>query len=83
MTPQELAYTLIGTCRSFPLPEEELASQQEVEEFDSLAFCCQQCGWWCSTEELNNIGPRDLCDECHLESDDCSCDECEDRRSEA
>lgn len=81
-TPRELADDLIGTCSTFPIPEEELETLAELTEFESLAFCCQGCGWWCSTEELNNIGPRDLCDECHGESDDCSCDECKERHSE-
>jgi hypothetical protein len=78
----DLADELVGTARMCVV-EEELDTSDQVDEFDMLAFVCQGCGWWCSTDELNNIGPRDLCDECHAACDDCECEDCEERRAEA
>jgi hypothetical protein len=66
----DLAHDLIGTCNSFPIPSEELETTAELVEFDSLAFCCDGCGWWVSTEELYNETSRDLCQECHDEENE-------------
>lgn len=68
-TPQELAEELIGTCNSC-VPDERLETQADVVAFDALAFECDQCGWWCSTDELNNDGPCNLCDECEPDDED-------------
>jgi hypothetical protein len=61
-TARELADELIGTCAiAFPA---ELLSEGELAKFDDLAFECEGCGWWCSTDELNNEHGEQLCDEC-------------------
>lgn len=65
----DLADDLIGTARTVVV-EEELDTQAEVEEFDALAFVCDGCGWWCSTDELNNLTAENLCDDCHVEEDE-------------
>jgi hypothetical protein len=66
MTPQELADDLIGTA-NFCTPDEELHGEGDLQEFDMLAFECDCCGWWCSADELNNEGERNLCDDCHTD----------------
>lgn len=66
MTPQELADDLIGTCQMC-IPEEKLHGEGDLAAFDALAFECDQCGWWFSTDELHNEGERNLCDDCHEE----------------
>jgi hypothetical protein len=66
---QEVADDLIGTCRSL----HEFASQAEADdpnfmsELQLLAFECDCCGWWASTEELNHDEGQEfdeMCDEC-------------------
>lgn len=44
---------LIGTCDSGTELLEEL-SQEELEEFDQLAFCCDTCGWWYEISEMSD-----------------------------
>lgn len=65
----DIADEYIGTARNM-IPEEELETKDDLVEFDELAFMCDQCGWWCSTEELNNGGMLNLCDDCHGEDDE-------------
>ena len=60
----DLADRLIGTADNV-YPEEELETPDEIVEFEELAFLCGQCGWWCSTEELNNETEQDLCNDCN------------------
>lgn len=60
----DLADRLIGTCDNV-IVEEELETADDIVEFDSLAFLCSACGWWCSTDELNNETSEDLCDDCN------------------
>lgn len=31
-------------------------------QVDDRVFCCDECGWWCSTDELND---GQLCDDCN------------------
>lgn len=65
---EELAERLIGTCENCN-PAEELTTDTEMTAFDALAFECNVCGWWCSTEELNNGGHQNLCDECQADEE--------------
>lgn len=66
---QEVADQIIGTARMI----DEVASQAEIDdpefmsELQLLAFECDCCGWWHSTEELNNDEGQEydeMCDEC-------------------
>lgn len=66
---RDLADKLIGTCESAVI-HEEMDTDAEIAEFDELAFLCEQCDWWCSTDELNNDGPINLCDDCLNENSD-------------
>ena len=65
----EIADHLIGTCQSIhgEVTDEEQDDTVLMSELDELVFECEGCGWWCSTDELNNDGPRQLCDECNSE----------------
>lgn len=66
----EIADELIGTCR----PKHDAMTQQEIDDpaleaaLNDLIFECDSCGWWASTDELNNDGELEGCDEV--------CDEC-------
>lgn len=64
MKAQELAEQLIGTSGVLCVDPAEQLDEGETEEFDRLAFSCDGCGWWCSTEELNNDTDDQLCDDC-------------------
>lgn len=67
---QDLADRLIGTCDNCD-PCEELGDDiVAIEEFDQLCFECSECGWWCSTDELNNEDGDNRCDECFEGSGD-------------
>lgn len=71
---KELAEDLVGTARSLrdgmracnleDENEEDIAVK--IEEVGEI-FLCDQCGWWCSMDELNNLGEEQLCDDCHSE----------------
>lgn len=65
----EVAHDLIGTCKSL----HDVATQEEIDDhafmsaLNDLAFECDCCGWWASTEELNNDEGQEfdeMCDEC-------------------
>lgn len=66
----QIAEELIGTARS----KWDAMTQQEIDDptleaaLNDLMFECDCCGWWCSTEELNNNGELEafdeVCDEC-------------------
>lgn len=65
----QIADDLIGTCRS----QHEFMTQAEIDDVDlqsvlhELMFECDCCGWWHSTEELNNDEGQEygeMCDEC-------------------
>lgn len=70
---QAIAHELIGTCASIDSViedgEDSLRIMADLEAFD-LAFLCDRCGWWASTEELHNETEEMLCDECHDEDHD-------------
>lgn len=73
----KVADRLIGQCMQdldqvteelgdeLSIPLELRRSSEFSATIDDLCFCCDGCGWWCSTEELNNEGPEDLCDDCN------------------
>ena len=61
----DLADRLVGTADNVIVMEELGDDPESIEEFDGLAFLCDQCGWWCSTEELNNESSENLCDDCN------------------
>jgi Zn finger protein HypA/HybF involved in hydrogenase expression len=72
ITPNELAHELIGTCSNID-PEEELGSDMAtLLEFDSLAFRCESCEWWCSMDEAyeSSSGHDFLCEQCKDENDE-------------
>ncbi len=65
---RKLAESLIGRCH-MSYPEElelEDYSTEELKEFDSIVFSCEQCGWWCSADECNEDDGW-FCEECHEE----------------
>lgn len=49
------------------IPVETRQSASYLAAVDSLCFCCDGCGWWCSTEELHNETDQNLCDDCEEE----------------
>jgi hypothetical protein len=64
---QELADQVIGTCSGACKEAEQQIEElgvEETKEFCDLAFICDICGWWCSTDELHNIGDDQHCDDC-------------------
>jgi hypothetical protein len=69
---ENMAYELIGQCMSLIVVAERLEIEVDDDLEESIgmrAFCCQGCGWWHSTEELNNLTEKELCDTC-LEDDE-------------
>lgn len=65
---ENMAYELIGQCTSLIVVAERLGIELDDDLEESIgmrAFCCQACGWWHSTEELNNLTEKELCDTCH------------------
>jgi hypothetical protein len=48
---------------------EILDDKEFLQLLDDRAFCCDGCGWWCSTDELNvdeDFGDQ-FCDDCYTE----------------
>lgn len=70
---QQIANDLIGTAQSLNsiATEDEIASNGLMSELYTLAFECDCCGWWASTDELNNDTGEELCECCvHEDADD-------------
>jgi hypothetical protein len=65
---EEIAEQLIGTPQSLQsvATDEEVDNDGLMSELYTLAFECDRCGWWCSTDELNNETGEELCDDCQL-----------------
>lgn len=42
----------------------DFENQETVDRIEEHVFLCAGCGWWCSTDELNNETQEDLCDDC-------------------
>jgi len=74
---QEAADALIGQCvisleqwvEQSPHPE-WIDSQDFLSAWDQLAFLCDGCGWYCSTDELNNDEGGEVCEDCSEEGRD-------------
>lgn len=69
---QEIADDLIGTPQSLhdAMTDEQTDNSALMQAVYELAFECGCCGWWASTEELNNDEGQEfdeLCDECAKE----------------
>ncbi len=68
---EQIADALIGTPQSLL----SVASYEEAEndglmsELYTLAFECDRCGWWCSTDELNNETGEEFCDDCQSDTE--------------
>lgn len=74
-----LADFLIGTANNTPkgalelhgLPAEYINDKTFLATLDQLAFQCDGCGWWCSTDELHNLDSvTEKCDDCTDEGED-------------
>ena len=75
MTPEalanEVAAELVGSSQM--LNDVATVSERDDMRFcvalDALVMCCELCGWWVDTEEINTDTPSGeaLCDDC-LES---------------
>lgn len=68
---QVIADELIGTAKSYidALEDREEGDGALETEVRELAFECDQCGWWASTEELHNDPESgqtmdEMCEEC-------------------
>lgn len=66
MTLDDVIHDLMGTCAT-PTEEQRLLIEADTVSFDRELFCCDQCGWWCSTDELNNETSENLCDDCNMD----------------
>lgn len=65
------AYTIVGALEQFELPAEYAENKTFLAALDQLCFLCDNCGWWCSTDELHNMdGVTQKCDDCTDEVDD-------------
>lgn len=67
----ELAEALIGTCKSLSevCPEHDKLTIEQLEHLDSLVMCCDQCGWWGYTDEMNTEHGEIMCIECCQENE--------------
>lgn len=49
------------------MTQEEIDNRALEAALNDLMFECDSCGWWCSTDELNNDGESiydEACDDC-------------------
>lgn len=67
-TPQEAADDLLGSCQSLSDVVEcgEDSDQAFCEAVDALVMCCDCCGWWVETGDLDDQGN---CSDCADEAD--------------
>jgi len=67
----ELAETLRGTCNSLDTELEkigkafEMVSSECLSSLDERVMCCEQCGWWSDSDEIDGDG---FCAECQVEN---------------
>lgn len=62
---------LVGTCLTsvsqevmdLGLDPDEM-TERDWDAIDSEIFECDICGWWCSTDELNDTDNGMICDNC-------------------
>jgi hypothetical protein len=67
-----LAAELVGTIGDAELHDQiDELTIEENNELDAIVFNCEQCNWWCSTDELNE-GPagQQWCDQCLAENEE-------------
>lgn len=65
---------LIGTCSSIEKEVEEgdeWQSQEFLDGVESVAFECNECGWWCEVGEATagHDGSEDVCQDCAPDED--------------
>lgn len=65
---------LIGTPSSIEKEAEdgdEFESQEFLDGVDSVAFECNECGWWCEIGEATagHDGSEDVCQDCAPDED--------------
>lgn len=62
---EQAAVALLGTAKNLHSlgVTFEVASGDTLfcRRLDELVFECQECGWWCSVDELHN---DELCEDC-------------------
>lgn len=56
---------LDNTCHAYS--EDSLAPEQ-TDMIDAAIFLCDNCGWWCETDELNNDTGDQFCNDCAEEA---------------
>lgn len=65
---ERAAADLIGTCRTLHELGEEYEAAEDSTSFcarlDELAFCCNDCSWWCEQSECCEVGGEWLCEDC-------------------
>lgn len=71
-----VAEFLLGTCMSVDDGLQKIFGEDvELTDFetslleylDEQTMCCEQCGWWCESHELND---DQVCRECAPEEDE-------------
>lgn len=68
---EKIIHDLQGTCQSlsgclenYDLEEDDL-SPDDLEEIDNNIFLCEECGWWCGLEELDEGHDQGMrCEDC-------------------
>lgn len=64
-------YNITGALSQHNLPSGYEENKTFCATFDQLAFLCEGCGWWCSTDELHNMDRvTEKCDDCTDEIED-------------
>ena len=59
---------LRGTCEGMTEEENDMVYNMDhfAEELDDIVMCCETCGWWCDTHELDE---HQVCEDCQKETD--------------
>jgi hypothetical protein len=60
----QCVYDVDGMCEQLEVPDDLRDNARFLAFIDQKVFCCEQCGWFCSTDELNNDDGNELCDDC-------------------
>jgi hypothetical protein len=67
----EVSAYLVGSCNSLSQALETLELPAELEDdvkfcaaLDAEVFCCSDCGWWSSDDELHDEDGDQLCHDC-------------------
>lgn len=58
---------LIGSCGvgENSLTDEQAQDKDFCAGVDSVAFCCDQCGWWYEIGEQSEDDGDQICEDCH------------------